>query len=239
MDQQLAQAKIARTTKSNYSQGATRTDAKKFQELTIIQIMEPSILVMFSGGLDSTGVLWKLLSEKQKIHVHHMNLRNVERRARAEAVAVNKILTYVKNIGPFSYSESTHEYPSFGNKFMWDSDIVAFVSGFICLSIPSIKNVAIGMTASDENTGLSDRIVRSNKILEAFTDAKKIYPVSHLTKLQIYDMLPEEIRSLTWSCRTPVYQENEAVKCGKCQTCIQMNEIKNTPRYNPVLSRLM
>jgi len=49
------------------------------------------ILLMFSGGLDSTGVFWKLIQEKEKLHVHHLYLSNKENRAEAEAVAVKML----------------------------------------------------------------------------------------------------------------------------------------------------
>lgn len=191
--------------------------------------MEPTILVMFSGGIDSTGMLWKLLNENAPILVHHMNLQNVERRAFAEHKSVEKILQKMRNNYKFLYSESTHQYPSYNNKFIWDSDIVSFIAGTICLSVPSIKHVAIGMTATDmSNSELSDRIDRANNIFRSFTDqVDKIYPVKDLTKSQIYSMLPEEIRNLTWSCRTPIYKNGVPNKCNRCQTCFEIQKVEN------------
>lgn len=190
--------------------------------------MLPDILVMFSGGLDSTGMLWKLINNKQKIHVHHMNLFNVENRAIAESHAVKKIIKYFKQHAEFGYSESEHHYPRYDNKFIWDSDIVAFISGSMCLSMPYLKHVALGMTKTDisGNNSLRERIVRATKILEAFTPATKIYPVAEMSKAEIYKMLPAELRDLTWSCRTPIYQNSQAIPCNKCPTCLDLNKIK-------------
>ena len=39
------------------------------------------------------------------------------------------------------------------------------------------------------------------------TKAVKIYPVKELSKQQIVDMLPKELRALTWSCRKPLYDQ--------------------------------
>lgn len=184
---------------------------------------------MFSGGIDSTGMLWKLLCEKESVHVHHMNLQNKERRAFAEHKAVRDILDMMSKSYEFDYSESTHQYPVYNNQFIFDSDIVAFIAGTICLAMPCIKNVAIGMTATDmTNSELSERITRSNAILKAFTNATKIYPVKHLTKSQICDMLPTEIKNLTWSCRTPVYINGIANKCNKCMTCLELKKVEST-----------
>jgi 7-cyano-7-deazaguanine synthase in queuosine biosynthesis len=188
----------------------------------------PEVLLMFSGGLDSTGAFWRLLQDGRKIHVHHMNLKNVERRHKAESVSVKNILTYMRTIGDFIYSESSHEYPPFKGKFMWDSDIVSFVSGSICLATPWIKEVAIGRTKSDDNQNLNDRVERAHTIFSAFTStAKKVYPVGDLTKQEIYDMLPKDLRKLTWSCRTPVYSDDTINPCGVCQTCKKIGELND------------
>lgn len=189
-------------------------------------MIKPTILIMFSGGLDSTGVFWKLINEKEELHVHHLYLVNKENRAKAEDVAVKNITDYMRKIRNFSCSESYHEYPCYNNNFIWDSDIFSFMSGSICLSMPSIEKVAIGMTKSDMRGGLSRRIERSNKIFEAFgSNAKKVYPVSEMTKKEIFEMLPEDLRNLSWSCRTPIYENNDIKKCGRCKTCLELKRI--------------
>lgn len=192
-------------------------------------IMKPKILLMFSGGLDSTGVFWKLINEKEEIHVHHLYLSNRENRAEAESIAVDGIVRYMKKIREFSYTESYHEYPSYNGNFMWDSDIYNFVAGTICIAAKSIKEVAIGRTKSD--TGFEQRAQRGTKILNILSPSvKKIYPVGEMSKKEIYDMLPEDLKQLTWSCRTPIYRENNIEMCKKCKTCLEilrMNKGKN------------
>lgn len=189
-------------------------------------MIKPKILIMFSGGLDSTGVFWKLINEKEEIHVHHLYLTNKENRAKAEDKAVRNIVDYMKKIRSFSYSESFHEYPSYNGNFLWDSDIFSFMAGAVCLSLKSIEHVAIGMTKSDMSTRLSTRIERANKIFNAFdSKASKIYPVSEMTKKEIYEMLPKDLRDLSWSCRTPIYEEDDIKKCGKCKTCLELKRI--------------
>lgn len=184
----------------------------------------PDVLLMFSGGLDSTGAFWKLIKDGRKVHVYHMHLENKEKRTKAEAIAVSKILEYMSSIGEFQYSESSHSYPSYNGNFIWDSDISSFMAGTICAASPNLKEVAFGRTASDnsEANGMSRRIERGNKILEALCSAKKIYPVMDLTKQQIWEMLPEELRNIAWSCRRPIYKDNEIVPCGGCITCHSM-----------------
>jgi 7-cyano-7-deazaguanine synthase in queuosine biosynthesis len=192
---------------------------------------KPTILIMFSGGLDSTGVFWKLINESETIHIHHMYLVNKEGRARAENKAVKDIVEYMSKIRSFGFSESYHEYPCYNNNFIWDSDIFSFMAGSICLGVKAIKKVAIGTTASDLSPSLSKRIERANKIFNAFgTSAEKIYPMIGMKKKQIYEMLPKDLRQLTWSCREPVYDGDDIIRCGKCKTCKQMSAI--VPHYD-------
>lgn len=188
---------------------------------------KPNVLLMFSGGLDSTGAFWRLIAEGRNIHAHHLYLVNKENRAFAEDKSVKEIVEYMKNAGGrFSYSESFHEYPCYNGNFLWDSDILSFMAGAICLSMKSIKEVAIGMTKSDMSLNLSARIGRANSIFQAFgTEAVKVYPVGDLTKKQIYEMLPEDLRRLSWSCRTPVYVGDDIRTCGRCKACSEMSGV--------------
>ena len=191
--------------------------------------IKPTILAMYSGGLDSLGMIYKLLTEPEykdyKLHVHHIHQRNVENRDRAEAIAVKMALKELEQLGfDFVYSESQIATQPYGINFLYDSDSINFFAGYICSANPSIVNVAMGMQANDHNQALEERRKRADKILAAFTDVKKIYPVLNMTKREIYDCLPESLRNIFWSCRRPVYNEKNIAPCGKCDTCVKLRE---------------
>jgi 7-cyano-7-deazaguanine synthase in queuosine biosynthesis len=190
---------------------------------------QQTILAMYSGGLDSLGMVYLLLTNPEykdyDVHIHHVHNMNVENRWRAEQLAVNSALKELKRLGfKFDYSESEIGAPPFGKCFLFDTDTMNFFAGYVCSVNPNIKKVAMGMQANDANQSLEDRRVRGNKILSAFTDAEKIYPVLNMTKREIYDMLPESVRNMFWSCRRPVYQENSITPCKKCDTCVKLRE---------------
>ena len=185
--------------------------------------------MMYSGGLDSLGTLYHLLTDPlykdYKIHVHHVHQHNVERRAKAESIAVNIALKELNDLGfKFDYSESSITTPNFGPYFMYDTDSINFFAGYVCSVNPNIELVAMGMNAGDSNHSLEDRRKRANAILTAFTPAEKIYPVLNLSKREIYDSLPESLKNKFWSCRTPIYTEKEINPCGRCKTCLQLKE---------------
>ena len=187
------------------------------------------ILAMYSGGLDSLGMVYKLLTEEEykdyAVHVHHVHNKNAENRWRAEQIAVDIATKELKTLGfKFAYSESEIGTLPFGDKFMFDTDSMNFFAGYVCSVNSNIVKVAMGMQANDANQRLEERRIRGNKILQAFTTAEKIYPVMNMTKREIYDMLPESLRNMFWSCRRPQYSEKNIAPCGRCDTCLTLKE---------------
>lgn len=71
-----------------------------------------NILVMFSGGLDSTTALYYLLKEtKHNIYAHHVILKDATNRWIDELNACKTLLPLLYDIRSFSYSESTFHLP--------------------------------------------------------------------------------------------------------------------------------
>ena len=191
--------------------------------------MEQTILAMYSGGLDSLGMTYKLLTDHEykdyRVHIHHIHNRNVENRYRAEAAAVKIALKELRQLGfEFDYSESEIGTQPFGQKFLFDTDSINFFAGYVASANPDIKKVALGMQANDANQSLEDRRVRAQKIFTAFTNAEKIFPVEFMTKREIYDSLPASLRNMFWSCRRPVYTDKAIAPCLKCDTCVKLRE---------------
>ena len=192
-----------------------------------MRIAKPSLLLMFSGGLDSLAALHLLLTtQSEPIHVHHVHLHNVEGRTEAERTAVDKVRRYYAETGkPLDYSESNVQYPSVNGQFFYDTDVTRFMGGYIASRAP-ILGVAYGRTADDvADSSLSERTRTGNEIFKVLTDVPMLFPVVHMTKQECYDFLPAELRELAWSCRRPVYQASGIVACGKCKTCKAMKGI--------------
>jgi len=187
------------------------------------------ILAMYSGGLDSLGMIYKLLTDPEykdySIHIHHVHNRNVEHRDTAEAIVVPMVLKELNRLGfSFAYSESEIGSQPYGLNFLYDSDTINFFAGYICSANPNMVKVAMGMQANDGNHALEERRKRADKILAAFTNVGKIYPVLNLTKREIYDSLPDTLKNMFWSCRRPVYTEKNIAPCGKCDTCLKLKQ---------------
>lgn len=196
-------------------------------------------LVMFSGGIDSTAALWHVLHNPDQygeVLVHHIHIKNLEARWRAEALAVRDVLSYMRKNAPtkFSYSESEITVPHFGNKFMYDVEAMGFITGYMTSRDPGITKVVIAATATDFEMGVDGSVMRGKRMHNAYhpdeeDHSKRIkeYPHSHLTKEQVYKTMPLDLAVLTWSCRTPHYADGKPIECGRCKTCkIEMANIK-------------
>lgn len=196
--------------------------------------MTETILCMYSGGLDSAGVLHRLLTVDEyvdfEVHVHHMHVVNRENRAPAEGEAVGRTLKLFAGdeYRPYRFTQSLHRYDFMRRDMVWDMDLCAFLAGNICAAAPSIRHVAMGRTATDVESGGEEflkRMERAQAIFKAVisldeSEASYIFPVVDLTKAEIWEMLPATIREATWSCRRPVYdEERKPTPCGRCATC--------------------
>ena len=202
----------------------------------------PVILCRFSGGLDSVGVLYRLLTSSEyegyDIHVHHMHLLNCEERAEAEGHATQSLYQAFRKIceRDFVVTENLVEYRCMKTDFIWDMDRAAFMAANVVRSYPSIKKVAMGRTktdVADAKSGFSQRIQRAQNVyeellsLEKFPTPERIFPVLEFTKAEIFTFLPEEIRDLAWSCRQPVYFDDAPPEpCHLCHTCQDLQAMR-------------
>jgi len=196
--------------------------------------MKGIILCMYSGGLDSAGMLHFLLTKEEyqdySVHVHHMHLVNPENRAPVEAAVTQVALKHLADSGyrQFSYSESLHKYPAFNKQIIWDADLCAFMAGTICNASPDIRLVALGRTRTDIEQAGHDfpaRMARAQAIFKAVKamnpqESEYVFPVAHLAKRELWELMPPELRERTWSCRRPIYDAEKRVHaCGRCISC--------------------
>ena len=185
---------------------------------------------MFSGGLDSTAMLVKLLEETpEELRVHHIRLANRESRADAEQAAVERIVAWCrKRYRPFRYSESALDFTAL-EAIPIDYVCIAFVASQVAIDTPRCNRVAVAALSRD--TDIENRSARQRRVFEALYDcyrARKlgepqvewIYPVYHETKQALAARLPRELVELTWSCRRPVREAGVFRPCGVCKACL-------------------
>jgi len=186
---------------------------------------------MFSGGLDSTAMLVKLLAESQEeLRVHHIRLANREERADAEQAAVERIVAWCgSRYRPFRYSQSALDFREL-EAIPIDYLCIAFVACQVAIDTPGCNRIAVAALARD--TDIENRSARQRRVFDTLYEcyrARKlgepqvdwIYPVYHATKHDLAAALPGELVALTWSCRRPVRDAEQRWRaCGACKACL-------------------
>lgn len=193
------------------------------------------LLVMFSGGIDSAGALYRGLTEYKdlKVYAHHINLINSENRDKAEKASCDKIVSTLRKVGfKFEYSESTINL----DLPVWDAYIVWFTAGLIVQTHLDINYVTTGRNKTDRGPmskpkpremlkRLFETTYRHGKRRENLP-CENLPVIAHMTKREVWDCMPKEIQDLTWSCRYPVYKDGFAFNCEhmRCDTCMSLQE---------------
>jgi 7-cyano-7-deazaguanine synthase in queuosine biosynthesis len=186
-------------------------------------------LAMFSGGIDSTAMLVKLLAEdRDPLRVHHIRMANQEGRAEAEQAAVERIVDYLRRrYRPFRYSESALDFTAL-EAIPIDYLSIAYVACQVAIDTPGCTRIAVGSLAQD--TDIVNRSARQKRVFDAMYDcyrARKlgepgvewIFPVYDQPKSRIAAALPADLLELTWSCRRPVPVAGGFRPCLACKAC--------------------
>ena len=192
-------------------------------------------LVMFSGGVDSTYLLWKLLTETDHhIHAHHISMRTAaENRWEMEGQATTHIWTELLKIRPFDVSSSVLDLDTLPYTG-WDSDAQLYIGARVAAAIKADNvQLMLGITANDAKRPVIMNRVKRNvlgnlwtALRESIDDEQRgrinpevAFPIKDMTKRQIVEHLPTNLRQLTWSCRLPVKVQGMTVPCGTCLPC--------------------
>jgi 7-cyano-7-deazaguanine synthase in queuosine biosynthesis len=188
------------------------------------------MIVMWSGGIDSTFKLAYLLNETERqVHAHHVHIVNREGRHKTERAACRALRSKLKAIRGFVYTESRIDHRQH-DRIPFDMAIVAFEAGVVARSgdgrnSEPFTHWTIGTHKAEGH------YQRRFDLYEPMVNAlcfPNDYPVFEMGKVVTKE---EEITYLDglglftdcWYCRTP--------KAGRpCSTCGTCDEVKQARR---------
>jgi len=203
-------------------------------------------VVPLSGGLDSTYLLYKLLQEKNDIFVLHISIKkNGEYYWEYEEKAVRNIIRWCRvhckagNIIDFQYLSVDMK----GFPYGYDVDTVCLYLQKYVRSITYTQpytdiRIAFG-AIGDDDPHIYDRISLNltenlwNSLVDSLKSVCKkenvdkinrkvfrpLYDPIKLYKHDIINLLPIDLLSYVWVCRTPNRVNNSF--CGRCDSCKQ------------------
>ena len=204
--------------------------------------MKYKTVVLWSGGVDSTGALYKILKDyDDDVVAHHIHFKNRERRWEAEKDAVDKMLPWLrKNVRDFEYSESTIEMDL--NFIGWDIMHAMYIGGIVIESekrkdwkrkdIERYKLV-LGDNKEDFNsyqwkTPIAQLLatISSLKHPQESQDIPYLWQImATTTKQDIFPCLQDFLKENVWGPRMPEEKEGKWIGCGKCSTCKELEVI--------------
>jgi hypothetical protein len=184
------------------------------------------ILAAVSGGLDSVAMLYRLLTTAaDPIHVHHISIRAVTGRWKAEGQAMALIVPWLQtHARPFGYTTAIYPPPLRRPDISIVSDECARMIKAGLIPMPAA--LARGANWHDmrsKGTGTRQRSAAMRWQLALGPKAPPIiFPIADMKRRALWAMLPPQLAVLTASCRRPRVREGVWHACGGCQTCDQL-----------------
>lgn len=202
--------------------------------------MEKVTIVMLSGGVDSTGALYRLLKETDNyIIAHHIDFVNRENRAGVERVVCDRVVKWLQeNVRSFDYTQSSWVWPF--PHIGWDVINTMYFGGLLAKSfVGPDREVSLGIGDTKDDFGAyqwKSPLAQAIGLIAALEDPRKprqftpviVQPIIDLTKKEIVEMIPPELFELTWSCRKPIIEGSTTRTCGECSAC---NDLKAIGQY--------
>jgi len=196
------------------------------------------IVVMLSGGLDSTYTVYKLLKETDPsviIHIHHCEQKKGginNDQWKVENIRIPKIIEWFRNEFPNRQIQFTSSKFEYHNPYWngWDLTHFTIFSVDIARAI-YIKDAGarIKICLGIEKTINPDELLEWRmkeldgvfRLMTKRMDNKPefIYPIIDITKQDILKDIPHDLLNLTWSCRSPQQVGDDFIKCGICPSC--------------------
>lgn len=189
-------------------------------------LAKDKILILFSGGIDSTALIYYYKSKEYQIKCLHIQYN--QESAKSELKSVKKICDYY-NISfevvslPFSIQKRFNEYIGRNTLFV----LIALSSKFS----ESYNRIAIGINASSHYYDCSNNFINDiQTIVDGYYAGTKAIeaPFVNLTKYEIiYFCISNEIPiDLTYSCLM-----QNSPPCGKCGACRDRRIIDEIDRF--------
>lgn len=206
--------------------------------------MSKKIGVLFSGGLDSTYLIWKNLKEGNEVYPIYIEIDNNYNKSILEKNRIN--LLYQKFTEEFNVNHQIKIYPvdyalnvkvnSHGNGLMF-KQIPIWIFGVLFQCGIDYDEIHIGYVMNDDAISYISDIKKIYSSYKSITDIQipLKFPLVKINKYQMAGELPSKYFDLVVSCENPIIKESKGVEiveyepCCECEACMK---IISTKYYN-------
>lgn len=194
--------------------------------------------VLFSGGLDSTYLVWDNLRKGNIVHPFYFTIENNLNKPELEKNRVNLLYksfyeTYGDLINPPEYVMSV-EVMSIQSKLHLQQ-LPVWILGLQYCQMDFLDEIQIGYVMNDDAISYIDDIRDIYQSYSKISDNQipLKFPLIKHKKEEIYSELPKIYRDLTITCENPtiINSDNSEIldyePCGTCAACIRNISIRS------------
>ena len=169
--------------------------------------MKKNIAILFSGGLDSTYLMWKALKDGHNAYPIYISIKNNSNKVTVEKQQSNLIIRELNN--EFDTNINLHE---FANIEVGDSSNLTLPQPFLWSTLVNVggglddfDELQIGYVMGDDAIGYIDEIKKLYRATKPFIvkQPKLTFPITKVYKNEIVNRLPEQYLKLITSCENP------------------------------------
>ena len=180
--------------------------------------------VLWSGGLDSTYLIYWYLSHFPQVKVvgHYIELVNNDQKTKMEKAACDKLAKLFKERFPdrFEWSCGSSFQVRTGFNEVCFKQLPFWLLGG--LFIPPVDTMAIGYVMNDDAISYITEIKKAWRSLQFVRRSSSIileFPLTQIKKDEILDNLPSEFKEHVVWCEQPITEDGVQKPCGRCVSC--------------------
>lgn len=192
-------------------------------------------LIFFSGGLDSTAMLWMALMDSD-VDIVYADGSQGRMKMHAEKLAQAKILDYMETHAEHKvrkqYTIDAIGPRNDNNRLMGAVKLRGpqqpawFIAAWYLVDPTRHSKVCMGVVRGDSSAHICHLysqawlpfLVASKNGVPADMPPLE-FPLLEYTKQSFIHGLPEDLQALIWTCETPKYESPNVVACGNCTPC--------------------
>lgn len=207
--------------------------------------MNKKVAVLFSGGLDSTYLVWKNLKEGNTVVPIYVEIQNNETKTILEKNRIELLhKEFKKEFNSDSYWEGNSklkhiEYILKANvsareDSLYFKQVPIWIIATLFMQSHDIDEIQIGYASNDDTISYLDDIRNIYNSYQVICDPMKplVFPISKIKKEQMAHELPAKYRDLIISCENPhivgskdadIIEYKPCCKCDPCKRIISSN----------------
>lgn len=207
------------------------------------------VLIPFSGGLDSTYLVWKNLKEGNDVTIVYFEIENNAEKVKLEKIHRAKIITlFQKEFGHGSLHIPHLEYKILASGIINNYSLIQvpiWMLGAFMGSNHTYDEIQMGYVMNDDALSYLDEIRTLFNAYQPFSNdplPKITFPIIRKHKTEMLRELPEIYLKYVYSCENPNItkdnkEEIEYHYCGQCVPCQKYKEkLEHQDYYFPFSS---